>query len=292
MRLLHSLPPYNLFGLEEQDYGSAKVAVLPVPYDSTASYRAGSREGPHAIIQASRNLELYSAELDRDISKIGIYTLEELEPDVNSAEGMAKRIEKEVGIILGDSKVPFLLGGDHSISIGAIRAVADAEKDFSVLHFDAHSDSRNEYMGSRYSHACVTARARELAKNCFSVGVRSLDEDSARAYRKEMLYMSDVRELGAEKAAKAIIRNTAGSIYLTIDLDVLDPGIMPSVGTPEPDGMDFGTITGILKTVLEKKKLLGLDMTELCPIPGMVAPDYTAAKLAYLILGYAFAKKE
>lgn len=283
------MPPYNLFGIEEQDYDSARVAVLPVPYDSTASYRSGARDGPHAIIQASRNIELYSEELGADISKIGIYTLDELEPDVNSAEGMAKRIEKEVSIILGDSKVPFLLGGDHSISIGAIRAVAGSApaKSFSVLHFDAHSDSRNEYMGSRYSHACVTARARELAKNCYSVGVRSVDEDSADAYRKEMLYMSDVKKLGIEKTADVIVKNTEKDVYLTIDLDVLDPGIMPSTGTPEPDGMDFQTITGILKLVLKKKRLLGLDMTELCPIPGMVAPDYTAAKLAYLLLGYA-----
>ena len=282
------MPPYNLFGLESQDYVSAKVVVLPVPYDSTASYKAGAREGPHAIIQASRNIELYSEELGTDISEIGIYTLDELEPDVNSAEGMVNRIEKEVSILLNDSKIPLLLGGDHSISIGAFRAVAKAEKDFSVLHFDAHSDSRNEYMGSRYSHACVAARARELAKNCYSVGVRSVDAEGAKSYRKEMLYMSDVAMLGVEKAVDPIIRNTSNNIYLTIDLDVLDPSIMPSVGTPEPGGMSFQTITGLLKSVLRKKRLLGLDITELCPIPGVVAPDYTAAKLTYLLLGYAF----
>lgn len=286
------MPPYNLFGLESQDYVSAKVVVLPVPYDSTASYKAGAREGPHAIIQASRNIELYSEELGTDISKIGIYTLDELEPDVNSAEGMVNRIEKEVSILLNDSKIPLLLGGDHSISIGAFRAVGKAEKNFSILHFDAHSDSREEYMGSRYSHACVAARARELSKNCYSVGVRSIDEDSANIYRKEILYMADMKKLGIQKTADTIVRNTLKNVYLTIDLDVLDPSIMPSTGTPEPDGMDFGTLTGILKAVLGKKKLLGMDMTELCPIPGMAAPDYTAAKLAYLTLGYALAKKQ
>ena len=290
MRILNSMPPYNLFGLEEQNYDSAKVVVLPIPYDSTSTYKVGSREGPRAVIEASRSMELYSEELDREISEIGIFTLDELYPDFNSPEGTVNRIAKEVSLILEDGKMPLLLGGEHTIAIGGIKAAKGKHKEFSVLHFDAHADSRDEYFSSKFCHACVMARAREMCDSCFSVGVRSIDKTSAHEHEKSILYMKDMRKLDANGIADLILRNTGKNIYLTVDLDVLDPSEMPSTGTPEPGGMGFDCLREVLKLVLAKRNLIGADFSELCPIPGMVAPNFLAAKLIYLTLGYAFTK--
>ncbi len=291
MRVLNAMPPYNLFGLEDQDYEKAKVVVLPVPYDSTSTYRTGSRDGPRAIIEASRPMELYSEELDADISKIGIYTLEEIEPDLDSPKKTVDRIAKEVSIILDDSKMPLLLGGEHTIAVGAIAAVSKKFKDFSVLHFDAHSDSRDEFMGSKYCHACIMARARELCKSCYSVGVRSTDEESARKYSKDTLYMKDMQGMSTKQIVDKILENTEKNLYITIDLDVLDPSEMPSTGTPEPGGMRYNELKGILKGLLKERKLIGIDFNEMCPIPGLTAPNFLAAKLIYATLGYAFSNK-
>ena len=288
MGVLNTMPPYNLFGLEEQSYEKAKVVVIPVPYDSTSTYKAGSREGPHAIIEASRPMELYSEELGSRISDIGIYTTEELSPDLDSPKGMVNRIAKEVSLVLGDSKIPLLIGGEHTIAIGAVKAVSGKYKDFSVLHFDAHADSYDEFHNSRYCHACVMARIREMCKSCYSVGVRSIDEKSAGAHAKNILYMKDARKLAPKQIADRILKNTKKNLYITIDLDVLDTGEMPSTGTPEPGGFRYSEMRDILENVLMGRNLIGLDVNELCPIPGMAAPNFLAAKLIYQTLGYAF----
>ncbi len=291
MAVLNTTAPYNLFGLEGQDYKTAKVAVLPVPYDSTSTFKVGSREGPRAIIDASRALELYSEEFDEVIAdKIGIFTLDEIAPDYNSPEGMVNRIAKEVSIVLEDGKMPLLLGGEHTIAVGAVKAIAKKYKDFSVLHFDAHADSRDEFMSTKYCHACVMARIREMCKSCFSVGVRSIDKDSAHEHEKEIFYLKDMRGMDGKKIIDTILKNTKENIYITLDLDVLDPSEMPSTGTPEPDGMCYSQLKSIMKGVLAKKKLIGMDVNELNPIPGMVAPNFLAAKLIYQTLGYAFLK--
>ncbi len=294
MKILNAMPPYNLFGLEEQDYKTAKVVVVPVPYDSTSSYKVGSREGPRAIIEASRSMELYSEEFDEVISdKVGIFTTEELAPDLNSPEGMVNRIAKEVGLILDDKKLPLLLGGEHTIAVGAVKAVAKRAKEFSVLHIDAHADSYDEFMSTRYSHACVMARIREMCKSCFSIGVRSINHDSADRYEKQILYMKDMRKMETDEVVKTILKNCKSeNIYITLDLDALDPSEMPSTGTPEPGGMHYDELKDVLKGVLEKKRLIAMDVNELSPIPGIVAPNYLVAKLLYSAIGYAFLKRK
>ncbi|MDE1810991.1 MAG: agmatinase [Candidatus Micrarchaeota archaeon] len=289
MKLLNALPPYNLFGIEEQDYKRAKVVAIPVPYDSTSTYKAGSREGPRAIIEASRNMELYSDELEKDVSKrVGIFTTDEMAPDFSSPDNMVKRIEREVDVVVDDGKVPMLLGGEHTISVGAMRSVRK-KHDFSVLHFDAHSDSRDEYGGTKYDHACVMARAKEICGKYYSVGIRSIDEQGAKDGKGSILYMKEMHKMTNAQIVKSILKNTKNNIYLSIDYDVLDPSEMPSTGTPEPDGMRFRQLIDILKPVLKERKVVGLDFVELNPIPGMVAPNYLAAKLIYITLGYAFA---
>jgi agmatinase len=286
MAVLNQGAPFNLFGLESK-YGEARIAVLPVPYEGTVSYMPGTRFGPRAIIDASRNIELYSDELKKDISKIGIFTLEEMLPNVSSPENMSNDVGREVEVILDDKKIPLLLGGEHSISIGAISAMAKRDKDFSVLHFDAHSDSRETFMGSRYSHACVMKRILEMRLDYCSVGVRSIDEGTDKE-SSSILFMKDMHKMKIEEITDTISRRLKERVYLTVDFDVIDPSEMPSVGTPEPDGMRFYEISQILKNVLKSKKLIGMDFVELSPIPGFVAPDFLAAKLIYNTIGYAF----
>ncbi len=292
MEPLNALPKYNLFGLEEQDYKKARVVVLPIPYDATLTYKSGARDGPHAIIDASRNLELYSYELGADISKIGIYTTDEMAPDLSSPENMAKRVRKEIGIILDDGKIPLMLGGDHSITIGAIGAFKERKRDISIIQFDAHSDSRDEIFGSKYTHASVIARAREMYDGIVQVGLRSIDSESAkRLDQKHAFTMSDIHKSSGKEIARKIIKATGSEVYITIDHDVLDPSEMPSVGTPEPDGMRFNQIMEIIEEISREKKLAGLDIVELSPIPYLTYPNFTAAKLAYLTLGYFLLKK-
>ncbi len=296
MELLNSNPKYNLFGFKNPDYKDAKIVVLPVPYDAATSYRAGAREGPHAIIDASRNMEYYSEELGLDVIEDGlpVYTLDELMPNSRSPEAMVMDVQKETEKIYEDEKIPLVLGGDHSIAIGSITALAKKRNDFSVLHFDAHSDSRDEYLGSKYSHACIMARSRDVCDSCYSVGVRSIYKEGAKEFGNEILFRKDMHTMSIEDIVTKIVNVTKKNIYLTIDVDVLDPSEMPSTGTPEPDGLSFHELTSILKGVLQRKKLLGLDFCELSPIGGFIAPNYLVAKLAYLTLGYAFSlpKKE
>lgn len=290
MEPLNTLPKYNLFGLDEIDYANAKVVALPVPYDSTTSYQSGARYGPHAIIAASRNLELYSYEVGADISKIGIYTTDELAPDFSSPENMISRIEKEVGLILSDKKLPLLLGGEHTITIGALRAFKSIGADISIVQLDAHTDSRDNLFGSKYMHATVMARAKEMFENIVQVGIRSIDENYAKHANMERIFFADSLHEDIDNAINAINELTTENIYLTIDLDVLDPSIMPSVGTPEPNGLSFDETIKIIKGLAGEKKLAGLDLVELSPIPNLEAPNFTAAKLAYLALGYFFSK--
>jgi len=293
MEILNAMPPYNFAGIEDSDYKSSKVVVFPIPYDSATSYNSGARNGPHAIINASRNIEFYNEEIDCDIQKsVGIYTLNELNPNINSPKENIDRIAKEVSLVLDDLKIPFAIGGDHTISLGIIKAIKERNNKFSILHFDAHSDTRDEFMGSKYSHACVMARAREMSDNCYSVGVRSIDEDSMKKYKNEILFMKDMHELSTSKIIEKILAKLKyNKIYITLDFDVLDPSEMPSTGTPEPDGLHYSQLKEILKGVMKKKELIGADFVEFAPIPGLYAPDFLAAKLIYTTIGYAFCKK-
>ncbi|MDE1828316.1 MAG: agmatinase [Candidatus Micrarchaeota archaeon] len=291
MQPLNSLPKYNLFGVEEIGYKKARVVVLPIPYDSTVTYRSGTREGPRAIIEASRNMEWYSYELGEDISKVGVYTMDEMAPDLSSPRNMVRQIAKEVELIIKAGKLPLILGGEHTLTIGAAEALASIGKKISFIQFDAHSDTRDEMFGTKYMHATAMARTRELCKNVVSIGIRSMESDTNGGKNHTTYLMSDVHAKGIEKIAKEVAKITTDEIYITIDLDVLDPSEMPSVGTPEPDGMRFKDIVRFMELLSKEKRLVGFDLVELCPIPGMNAPNYLAAKLAYLTIGHFLLKK-
>ncbi len=277
-------PPYS-------DLRQAKVVVLPVPYDSTSEWRSGSRHGPQAIIDASEYLELYDLELDREIHKVGISTLPRLEPLLGSPQGMIDRIYKMVKDLIQKRKFVVLLGGEHSLSLGAVRAFKEAFPTLSVLQLDAHADLRDEYLGTKYGQACVMRRILEVCPIC-QVGVRSLswkEKQFSTQKKLKSLYMSDVASSTA--STDWIIDSLSQDVYITIDVDVLDPSIMPAVGTPEPDGMSWRQILDIVESVALRKHVVGFDVMEFCPAEGPSSCAFLLAKLIYRLIGYAVPQK-
>ncbi|MEW6615141.1 MAG: agmatinase [Thermodesulfobacteriota bacterium] len=281
--------PNNFGGLsrESSELDTSKVVILPVPYDQTVSYRAGTREGPRAIINASAHIELYDQELDLESYRVGIHTLKELEPDMSGPEGMLKRVYDIVSIFNDKEKLLIMLGGEHSLSIGAVKAFAEEYKNFSVLQLDAHADLRDTYCDTKYNHATVMRRVMDYASTV-QVGIRSLSREEMefiKTKRLSVFFEEDVVE--GEGWIDEMISHLSQNIYITLDLDVLNPGIMPSVGTPEPGGLSWHDLLNIIRKVAENRNIVGFDVMELCPVPGVIAPDFLAAKLVYKMIGYS-----
>ncbi len=274
----------NFGGLDFQDYAKAKVAIFPVPYDATTYYKSGAKDGPRAIIDASRHMELYDVELKRDMSQIGIFTLPEIVCSKNSPREAVRDIKKAVSQLLADKKFILMLGGEHTISIGAVAAFREKYKDLSVLQIDAHTDLRNEFEGTKYHHACAMKRVRDMGVSVTAVGIRSQDEAEAEYIKKEgiksIFYAPQI-------PLQKIISTLSKNVYLTFDLDGLDPSIMPATGTPEPGGLGWYEVLNLIRQVAKEKKIIGADIVELSPLPGIVFPDFLAAKLAYKIIGYS-----
>ncbi len=275
--------PRNFAGIGEPHslLEKARIVVLPVPYDSTVDWHSGQREGPRAIVDASQNLEFYDQELGGETFKVGIHTLMELQPALGSPARMVSRVERAVARILEKGKFPVVLGGEHSITVGVVRALVRRYPDLSVLQLDAHADLRQSYLGTRYSHACTARRLMELCP-VVGVGIRSLSsEEQVFVEEKGLRYFPPgnipIREVLASLSAR---------VYITIDLDVLDPAIMSAVGSPEPGGLGWGEALALLKAVAGGKEVVGFDLVELCPRQGPAACAFTAAKLAYKLMGY------
>jgi agmatinase len=267
-------------------YKTAEIVVLPVPYDGTSTWIKGADKGPDAILEASANMELYDIETNTEVYTRGIATLEPVTEDA-SPEALANEVERRVAAILDDGKFPVILGGEHSVSIGAFRAFAARSTPFSVLQLDAHSDAREEYEGSPCNHACVMARARELA-TIVQVGIRSSAATEC-LERDRVFYAHDIQEEQGNWMYE-VSRKLHDNVYLTIDLDVFDPSIMPSTGTPEPDGLLYRQVINLVKLVNERHNIVGLDVVELCPNPLNKAPDFLASKLIYQILSIKYQK--
>jgi len=275
--------PFNFLGLFGQSYQKSKVVVFPVPYSSTASWKAGTNFGPQAIIEASRHLELYDIEAKKDFSKKGVFTLDPLGVSKNSPKETVLQIKKVTDNLLRNKKFPFMLGGEHSITLGAVMSFKEKFSDFSVLQLDAHADLREEYEGTKYSHACVMKRIRDLKIPVTQVGIRSVSGEELKPLAKAEDSIFYAPNLPVDEIVNSLKKN----VYLTFDLDVLDPSIMPSTGTPEPGGLGWYEVLELIKEVSKKRRIVGADMVELDPIPGVSAPDFLAAKLAYKIIGYA-----
>ena len=273
---------------EESDANKARVVLIPVPYDSTTSFKGGTRHGPEAIIRASRHLEDYDFELDRDISLVRIHTAPELVPDLSGPEALVEQVRRAVRQVVSSGRLPALLGGEHTIAIGAVQALAEADPLISVLYLDAHADLRDQYMGTRWGHASVARRLTEICP-VVHVGVRSLSAEEQQFVREQRLpvhfWTGEAR--GAAELAAAVLETLSAHVYVSIDLDVFDPSVMAAVGTPEPGGMSWAEVTGLLRAVGENRQVVGFDVAELSPNEGPEACAVTAATLAYKLIGYA-----
>ncbi len=285
----HFSSPFNFGALPGElcDYKKSKVVVLPVPYDATASYRSGARNGPAAIISASMALEMYDEDSGKDFSELGICTLDELDIVVDP-EAMANRVYEAVQQLARDDKFVVMLGGEHSLSFGAAKAFREKYPDLSVLHIDAHADMRDEHNGEKFSHACVARRISEICP-VVQVGIRSLCQEEAEFIAKsghKVVYAREIAESMDDSWMDAAISSLSKDVYVTFDLDSLDNGIMPSVGNPEPGGLEWYPVLSFLKRLSGKRNVVGFDSMELSPIPGNIAPDFAAAKLVYKLIGY------
>ncbi len=281
------LPP-NFGGIEGAlaTLEGARAVVLPVPYDFSVSYQSGTRWGPQAMLSASRNMELWDDELG-PIYRHGIHTAAELEPTALGPEAMCERVERATAWILEQRKLPAILGGEHSITAGAVRAARRAFPGLSVLQIDAHADMRDSYLESPYSHACVMRRIREMVPAA-SVGIRSLSEEESAHLKTHPAPIWSVRGYRALKGDRsAILDALTDDVFVTFDLDGLDPGILPGTGTPEPGGLDWYEACDLLAAVAARKRIVGFDVVELAPLAGNVTSDFLAARLVYRLIGYA-----
>ena len=286
---MQGIYPNNFLALDRElsDYGKAKVAVLPIAYDATVSYGSGARNGPRAIISASSQVEFYDHDFRCEPCQAGIATLEEIQQQSSGPEAMMTVIESAAREIIGDGKFLMALGGEHSISFPLVKAHRRKYPDLTVLQIDAHSDQRDEYQGSIYSHACVMSRIGEICP-FVTVGARSFcdSENERRAFKDDRIIRP--REIrGDPKTISNVLSMLSSDIYITFDVDGLDPSVMPAVGTPEPGGLFWDETIDFLMKVGREKRIVGGDVVELAPIPGLIYPDFTAARLVYKIISIA-----
>jgi agmatinase len=275
------------FGGEEVVYGydESRIIIVPVPYDATSTYLKGAQRGPAAILEASPALEFYDTETGSEAHKNGIFTLPPLVAGPDPAE-LTEAVYKTVSDIFAGERFPVVIGGNHTVSIGAFMAAAEAFSGLTILQLDAHSDLRPFYEGSPLNHACVAARAKEYAP-LVQVGIRSMAAEELPFVDSERIFYA--HELWSDKS---LYRKALGlltdNVYITVDLDVFDPSIMPSTGTPEPGGPDYRELMSFLREVFSKRNVVGFDVVELCPSAVNKTPDFVAAKIIYQLLSYRF----
>lgn len=280
--------PFNFGGLPKEfsDYKKSKITVLPIPFDKTSSWQKGADKGPRAMIDASRNVELYDIETNSEVYKKGIFTDKPIKAATSAL--MVKKAYEKTLELLNDNKFVVALGGEHSVSVGVIKAYAEKFKDLSVLHLDAHSDRRDSYEGDKLSHASAMARAEEAVKDVISIGIRSMDSSELKSIKKDKIfYAEEIRK--SDDWIKNATGKLSKNVYITIDLDVFDSSIMPSTGTPEPGGLNWYQVIDLLKEVSKSKNIVGFDVVELMPTFNK-APDFLAAKLIFKLLSYKFFK--
>jgi len=247
----------------------------------------GTRFGPRAILEASRQVEFYDEELDLEPFRIGIATLAEIDVDPANLGAGLDRLEAVSAKLVEAGIIPFALGGEHSLTIAPVRALRERYPGLSVLQLDAHLDLRAEYQGTKQSHASVMRRVRELGVPTVAVGIRSLSREEAdyvHAEEAPVFLAREIRESGLP--IDEILAKLKNPVYVTIDLDAFDPAYVPGVGTPEPGGLTWDEGLKLLRAVCERRQVVGCDMVELCPIPGQPASDFFAAKLANKLIGY------
>ncbi len=292
-----TLPPQNFLGLDDEHsaYATSAALILPIPYEGTVSYGQGTREGPRAILEASHQVELYDRELDDEPAlTYGIHTLPALAPVVSGPAGMVDAIAACAEEHLRSGKLLVGLGGEHTVSAGMARAVQAVHGDFVLVQIDAHSDLRDEYEGSAYSHASIARRVFDQGMTIVQFGIRSICREEIDLIRAEparlhVWFAEDVHAGGHLPQLAELVRGK--KVFLTIDLDGFDPALVTATGTPEPNGLSWNQGLDIIRTVAHAADIMAIDCVELAPIPGQHASDFLAAKLVYKAIGLTLASR-
>ncbi|WP_026101270.1 agmatinase [Synechococcus sp. PCC 7336] len=277
------------------DYDSAQVVILPIPYEATTTYRRGCEHGPSAILKASQQVEFYDEELDREVWTIGIYTHD---PIADSRHGSRKSSAEMLAVtqhtvqrLIADNKFAIVLGGEHSITAGiveAYRQAANPNEPFTVIQIDAHGDLRHKYEGSIHNHACVMRRIVDMDLPTVQISIRSICKEEADLIKEKQLTVFRAREIAKQPdwIKQVLASIPTQKVFLTIDLDGIDPTLIPGVGTPEPGGLDWYSLTSFLRQVFESYQVIGCDVMELAPVADSVVSEYTTAKLIYKLISY------
>ena len=273
-------------------FAESKAVILPIPFDRTTSYGQGTKHGPRELLLASSQVELWDEELGVDVHPHGMLTLPEMDLSALDLEAAMASVGHVTGGLLDAGKFLITLGGEHSITSPIVEAAARRHRGLSVLQVDAHADLRDSYLDERHSHACAMRRTLDHAP-LVQVGIRNMSEEEARALpglRTSIFYDWNMRNdpNWIEKAVASL----SDTVYITIDLDGLEPGLMPAVGTPEPGGLSWRELTTLLRRTFETRRVIACDVVELCPIPGVASPNFVAARLVYKLLNYKYGLKK
>jgi agmatinase len=270
-------------------FEAARAIVLPVPFERTTSYVAGTRNAPREILLASGQVELWDDEMATDAHMAAVYTLPELDLPSGDIEASIAEIRRVVAALAPHDKFLIVLGGEHSVSVPVVEALAARNPDFSVLQIDAHADLRASYQGSRYSHASAMRRIVEHHP-CTQVAIRSVSREEAEAIPTLNTTVFFDRTMRRDPHwIDRVVETLGPRVYLTIDCDGLDPAIMPAVGTPEPGGLSWPELLTLVRSVITRREVVACDLVELCPLPGLIAPTFLCAKLISKILAYRLA---
>jgi agmatinase len=267
------------------NYQESEIIIVPVPYDETSTWMKGADKGPDAILEASVNLEFYDIETSSEVHLTGINTIAPV-LEKETPEKLVKAVYDKTLSLLTDKKFPVIIGGNHTVSIGAIKAFSEYFEDITILQLDAHADLRQIYEGSGCNHACVMARACEYAP-IVQVGIRSMSAEELPFVERDRVFYS--HELFYKKSLyNKAIDKLSRNVYITVDLDVFDPSLMPSTGTPEPGGPEYYELMHFMRDVIKSRNVVGFDIVELCPSATNKSPDFIAAKIIYQLLSYKF----
>jgi agmatinase len=283
--------PDNFGGLkpEHSDPERARFVVLPAPYDGTTTFLRGTARGPRAVITASQQVELYDEELEQETFTAGIATLRFPLVDPLRSEEVADLLERLAAPHVARGQTLVTIGGEHSVTLGPARAVAKAHPRLSVLHIDAHADLRAEYDGTPYGHGCIMRRLLEdLALPIVQVGIRSLSPEEAdviRSGRVKTFFRHKMRDVEA-RAAEVVEALPTDEVYLSIDVDALDPALVAGTGTPEPGGLSWWEMLALCREVAARKRVVAFDVVETLPLEGQAVAEFVAARLIYRVMGY------
>jgi N1-aminopropylagmatine ureohydrolase len=288
----HHYHPLAFGGLQppSRTFAAARAVVLPVPFERTTSYVPGTRNAPREILLASGQVELWDDEMGTDAHMEQVFTLPELDLPSADIDSAIAEIRRVVAGLAPYDKFLVILGGEHSVTVPVVEALADRTPDLSVLQIDAHADLRDSYQGSRYSHACAMRRLVERLP-CTQVAIRSVSREEAEAIPSLRTNVFYDRTMRADPDwIDRVVESLGPRVFLTIDCDGLDPAIMPAVGTPEPGGLSWAETLALVRAVISRREVIGCDVVELCPLPGLIAPTFLCAKLISKILAYRLVK--